>query len=108
LVADVYYDVTDNETYLVLRIMTFNNKPQKGIWIRASSLFKNISKGQASVRIQKHNIDLFSQWFDNNKNKAESMHPMLKRVWCQYMFEQCEPEYNHSYIVGNAPKHHIN
>jgi hypothetical protein len=28
--ADVYYDVTDNETYLVRRIMTLNNKPQTG------------------------------------------------------------------------------
>ena len=39
--ADVYYDADDNETYLVLRIMTLDNKPQTGIWIRASSLFKN-------------------------------------------------------------------
>ena len=73
----MYYDVTDNETYIVLRIMTLNNKPQTGIWIRASSLFKSNSKGQANMRIHKHNADLFSQWFDNNKNTAESMHPIL-------------------------------
>ena len=85
--ADVYYDADDNETHLVLRIITLDNKPQTGIWIRASSLFKNNSKGQANMRIQKHNVDLFSQ------KKAESMHPILKEIWCQYLFEQYEPEY---------------
>jgi hypothetical protein len=29
--ADAYYDVTDDEPYLVLSIMTVNNKPQTGI-----------------------------------------------------------------------------
>ena len=81
--ADVYYDAEDNETYLVLRIMTLDKKPQTGIWIRASSLFENNSKSQANMRIQKHNDDMFSQWFNNNKKKAESMHPILKEIWCQ-------------------------
>ena len=90
--ADVYCDADDNETYLVLRIMTLDNKPQTGICIRASSLFKNNSKGQANMRIQKHNVDMFSQWFNNNKKKAESMHPILKEIWCQYLFEQYEPD----------------
>ena len=57
--ADVYYDVTDNDTHIVPRIMTHNNDHQTGIWIRASSVFKNNSKGEADVRI--HNADLSSQ-----------------------------------------------
>ena len=104
--ADVYYDVTDNETYLVIRIMTLNNKHQTGTWIRASSLFKHDCKGQASVRIQQHNFELFSQWFNDNKKEAESMHPILKEAWRQYVFEQYEPEYNHSYIEGFDTKHY--
>ena len=58
------------------------------------------------MRIQKHNVDMFSQWFNNDKKKAESMHPILKETWCQYLFEQYEPEYYHSYVVDNDPKHY--
>ena len=34
------------------------------------------------------------------------MHPILKETWCQYLFEQYEPEYYHCYVVGNDPKHY--
>ena len=81
--ADVYDHAEDNETCIVLRIMTLDNTPQTGICIRASSMFKIICKGQANMRIQKQNVDMFSQWFTNNKKKTESMHPILKEVWCQ-------------------------
>jgi hypothetical protein len=94
----VYYDAEDNETYLVLRIMTLDNRPQTGIWIRASSPFNDNSKGQANMRIQKHNVDMFSQWFDNDKTIAESIHPILKEIWCRYLFEQYKPECYHCYL----------
>jgi hypothetical protein len=54
------------------------------------------------MRIQKHNLELFSQW-STTKETAESMHPILKEVWCRYLFEQYEHEYNHSYRAGNDP-----
>jgi hypothetical protein len=68
--ADVYYDAEDNETCIVLRIMTLDNKPQRGIWVRASYLCENNCKGQANMCIQKHNVDMFSQWFNNNNKES--------------------------------------
>ena len=102
--VDVYYDIADNETYLVLSITAPNINTNT--WIRASSLFKNNNTRAPIQSINKHNIMLLTQWYRNNKKKAESMHPILKEVYVQYFFEKHETEYNHAYIVGNDPKHY--
>ena len=106
--ADVYYDTVDNETYLVLHITTHNNQPETGIWIRASSLFKNNSRRDVFQKMNKHNVSLFELWHRGNKKKVDSMHPICKEVWVRYLHEKTEPTYMHSYIVGNDPRHHRN
>lgn len=103
--VDVYFDTTDNETYLVLHITTLNNDPQTGIWIRASSLFKNNSNRESIQKMNKHNISLLYQWYNGNKKKAQSLHPMMKEVWVRYLYEKKEPEYCHAFVVGNDPRH---